>query len=372
MEFDIKRKVFLEAVQKTLGIVERKTTMPILSNLLIRAGQGRITIVATDREIGLVADYEAQTTVPGDITVSAKKLHEMIRETQGETIHVVKNERNIVILTSGKVTYRIPGLSTEEYPAVVDDDEMPLYNIKASLIKEMIRKTSFAISTDDMRKNLSGVFLETEPSDESIGVRMVATDGHRLASMKGDAGDHTFLRLGKGVIVPRKGLGEIRRLLEDTPEEVKIGVRQGILVIKSDQVLLKVSLIDGEYPDYKRVIPSEKGVVVEMDKNQFLHSLRRMSVISSERYNGVIVTLSENKVVLNSTNPDVGEANDEIEAVYQGEERSVGYNVTYLAEAIEVIDEDRIELEIGAEMKPAIVRAVGNHCYFCIVMPLKL
>ena len=137
-------------------------------------------------------------------------------------------------------------------------------------------------------------------------------------------------------------------------------------------VLLKVSLVDGEYPDYKRVIPSEKGVVVGVEKDALLHSLRRMSVISSDRYNGVILTLSTGKVVLNSTNPDVGEANDEIEVSYEGEERSVGYNVTYLADAIEVIDEEKVEFEIGVAMKPAVIRAVGNDNYFCIVMPLKL
>ena len=176
----------------------------------------------------------------------------------------------------------------------------------------------------------------------------------------------------KGVIIPRKGLGEIRRLVEDVPGDVFIGIRPGMCIVKTDHVLLKVSLVDGEYPDYRRVIPAEKGVVVGVEKDKFLHAIRRMGVISSERYNGVILTLSIGKMVLNSTNPDVGEANDEIEVFYEGEERSVGYNVTYLADAIEVIDEERVEFEIGVGMKPAVVRAVGNENYFCIVMPLKL
>ena len=146
----------------------------------------------------------------------------------------------------------------------------------------------------------------------------------------------------------------------------------GVCIVKTDHTLLKVSLIDGEYPDYRRVIPAEQGMVISLEKDTFLHALRRMSVISSERYNGVIVTLSPGRIVLNSTNPDVGEANDEIEVSYQGEERSVGYNVTYLTDAIEVIDEERVEFEVGAGMKPGVIRAVGNENYFCIVMPLKL
>ena len=223
-----------------------------------------------------------------------------------------------------------------------------------------------------MRKNLNGVFLETELLGDNMGLRMVATDGHRLSLMKVDTGEKEFLALEKGVIIPRKGLTEIRRLMEDTPGEVSMGIRQGMVMIRTDHTLLKVSLIDGEYPDYKRVIPVEKGVLVEMEKDKLLHALRRMSVISSERYNGVIMTLSEGRIVLSSNNPDVGEANDEIEVIYQGEERSVGYNVAYLTDAVEVIDEERVELEIGAGMKPAVIRAVGNESYFCIVMPLKL
>lgn len=371
MEFHIKRELFLGGIQKTLGIVEKKTTMPILSNLLIRTQQNRIKIIATDRDIGLVADYEAEIVREGDITLSARKLHEMVREIRGEVIHVSKNERDIVVLTCKKEVYRIPGIPADDYPAVAAQEDLPMYKIRGSLLGEMIRKTAFAMSADEMRKNLNGVFLETERLGEKVLIRMVATDGHRLAMVK-DVGENDLPVMEKGVIIPRKGLGEIRRLVEDVPGDVFIGIRQGMCVVKTDHILLKVSLVDGEYPDYKRVIPTEKGVVVGVEKDKLLHSLRRMSVISSERYNGVILTLSNGKVVLNSTNPDVGEANDEIEVSYEGEERSVGYNVTYLADAIEVIDEERVELEIGVAMKPAVIRAVGNENYFCIVMPLKL
>jgi DNA polymerase-3 subunit beta len=372
MEFNIKRELFLNGIQKTLGIVEKKTTMPILSNLLIRTQQNRIKIIATDREIGLVADYEAEVLREGEITLSARKLHEMVREIRGDMVHVSKAERDIVVITCRKEVYRIPGIPADDYPAVVVQDEFPLFPLPGSMIKEMIRKTSFAMSCDEMRKNLNGVFLETERQEGRVMIRMVATDGHRLAMSRMDLGERDFLMLERGVILPRKGLGEIRRLVEDVSGDVLVGIRQGMCILKTDHVLLKVSLVDGEYPDYRRVIPAEKGVTMGVVKDDMMHSLRRMSVISSDRYNGVILTLSTGKAILNSTNPDVGEANDEIAIIYEGEERSVGYNVTYLSEAIEVIDEERMEFEIGAGMKPAVIRAVGNENYFCIVMPLKL
>jgi DNA polymerase-3 subunit beta len=372
MEFTIKRDLFLGGIQKTLGIVEKKTTMPIQSNLLLRTEGQRVKIMATDREIGLVADYAAEVQQEGAITLSARKLHEMIREIQGETILVKKSDRDVVTLTCNKAVYRLPGIPADDYPVVVDPEEIPLYKIKGALLRELIRKTFFAVSTDEMRRNLNGVFLETGTAGETFTISMVATDGHRLAMMKVATGEKDFLLMEKGVIVPRKGLGEIRRLLEDEAGDIWLGVCQGILILKTDHTLLRVSLIDGEYPDYRRVIPAEKGIEVRVEKEKLLRALRRMSVISSERYNGVVLTVAAGRVVLNSTNPDVGEANDEIDVEYQGEERSVGYNVTYLTDAIEVVDEEMVLLEIGEGMKPGVVRAVGNEDYLCIVMPLKL
>lgn len=374
MEFNINKNVFLKGIQRTLGIVEKKTTMPILSNLLIRTQRDRVKIIAADREIGLVADYEAEIIREGDITLSARKLHEMVREIQGEIIHVSKNEKEAVILTCKKEVYRIPGIPADDYPMVEAQEGLPMYKMKGEVLGEMIRKTAFAVSTDEMRKNLTGVFFEKERIDEASFIKMVATDGHRLAVVKTaiTEEENDFLSMEKGVIIPRKGLSEIRRLVEDDSGDLFIGINKGMCMLKTDHTLLKVSLIDGEYPDYKRVIPTEKGIVVGVGKNTFMHALRRMSVISSERYSGVIITVLNNRMVLNSTNPDVGEANDEIEISYQGEERSVGYNVTYLIDALDVIDEEWVDFEIGMAMKPAVIRAVGNENYFCIVMPLKL
>ena len=372
MEFNVKREIFLTGIQKTLGIVEKKTTMPILSNLLLRAADDRLTVIATDREIGLVADYEAEIIQGGEITLSARKLYEMVREIQGENIHIVKNERDMVMITCNKVVYRIPGIPADDYPVVASQEEIPKCRIKGGILKELIRKTAFAMSTDETRKTLNGVFLETEKLVETSMIRMVATDGHRLALVKIDTGEKDFLDLEKGVIIPRKGIGEIRRLVDEEIGDMSLGIGKGTLMIKTDHTLLKVSLIDGEYPDYRRVIPLEKGLVATLEKDKFMHALRRMSVISSERYNGVIITISEGRLVMNSTNPDVGEANDEIDISYSGEERSTGYNVTYLTDAVEVIDEGQVEFEIGAGMKPGVIRAIGNENYFCIVMPLKL
>ncbi len=373
MKFSIQRDSFLEGIQKTLSIVEKKTTMPILNNVLIRAEEDKITIVATDREIGLVADYQAKTIIKGDVTVSARKLYEMIREIEGDIVQFEANESYRVTLTSKKIIYKIPGLSADDFPSVADDrSELNFYKIKGQLIERLIRKTSFAMSVDEMRKNLNGVFFETIDDGGKSKLRMIATDGHRLAMTNVDIEGTPFLQMEKGVIIPRKGLGEIRRLIENAPEDIFVGVRQGMCVIKTDSTMLKVSLVDADYPDYKRVIPTEKGVLVQFDKDTILHALRRMSVISSERYSGVIIKLDDGRMVLESANPDVGEAKDEIEVDYHDKQFSVGYNVKYLIDAIEVIDEKTIVFEIGAGMKPGIIKPAESDDYLCIVMPLKI
>lgn len=372
MEFKIKRDTFLEGIQKTLGIVEKKTTMPILNNVLIKTEDHKIKIVATDKEIVLIADYEAEIVTKGNITISARKIYEMIREIQGEEIHFLANEHHWVTMTCQKVIYKIPGLPADDFPSVFDDsDEVELFKITGNILKELIYKTSFAMSTDEMRKNLNGVFFEARKEGNINKVRMVATDGHRLAMV--DMGiEETFLELEKGIIIPRKGLGEIRKLVEVQADDILFGVRRGMCIIKTDGTLLKVSLIDADYPDYRRVIPADKGVIVNFDRDAVLHALRRMNVISSERYSGVIMTLMENKLLLNSTNPDVGEAKDEIDVSYQDQEMTVGYNVKYLLDAIEVVDDERVIFEVGQGMKPGIIKPAGNDRYTCIIMPLKI
>jgi DNA polymerase-3 subunit beta len=373
MKFTVQRNTFLEGIQKTLSIVEKKTTMPILNNILLRTGENKITIVATDREIGLVADYGAEILKEGQVTVSARKLYEMIREIQGDSIQFEANESHRVTVTCQKIIYKIPGLSADDFPSVIDDrTDVNFYSMQGQFIEGLIRKTSFAMSGDEMRKNLNGVLVETLDDGGKKILRMIATDGHRLAIANADMGEEALFKLDKGIIIPRKGLNEIKRLIEDAPEEVFVGIRQGMCIVKTDSTMLRVSLVDAEYPDYKRVIPAEKGVVVQFEKDAILHALRRMSVISSERYSGVIIALSEGKMVLESTNPDVGEAKEEIEIAYHEKDISIGYNVKYLIDAMEVIDDETVVFEMGAGMKPGIIKPAHNDEYVCIIMPLKV
>jgi DNA polymerase-3 subunit beta len=370
MEFKINRNTFLDGIQKTLGIVEKKTTMPILNNVLLKTDHNKLKIIATDREISLISDYEADVAEKGEITLAAKKLHEMVREIQGETVHFTKSANNIVKVTSQRAVYKIPGLPADDFPAVADVQDLTFYNIAGQILKDLINKTSFAMAMDESRRNLNGVLLETVTDGSEYIWRMVATDGHRLAVAKALTAD-PCPEMTKGVIIPRKGLMEIKKIIDDN-DIIGVGLHKNMFVVKTENTILKVNLVDGEYPDYKRVIPVEKGVSVMLDKESFLHALRRMNVVSSERYSGVILSFAAGKMTLNSTNLDVGEATEEIDIGFDGEDMDVGFNVNYVIDAISVISTDQVLLEVGVGLKPTIVRPAEGDQYLCIVMPLKI
>lgn len=222
MKFSIERNLFLAGVQRTLGIVERKTTIPILNNILLSAADNKIRMVATDREIGLIADYEATVTVPGEITVAARKLSEMLREIEGNVIDFKKLDNNWVNITCDKVVYRIPGIPADDYPEVVEEGNEGFFRIKSDMLKEMISKTIFAVSTDEMRPGLNGVFFECKKGK----IEMVATDGHRLSIANMDIGDEDSIHEDvEGIIIPRKGVSEIRKLIEDGSDYVEMAIR---------------------------------------------------------------------------------------------------------------------------------------------------
>jgi DNA polymerase-3 subunit beta len=226
------------------------------------------------------------------------------------------------------------------------------------------------VCSSDLRKNLNGVLLEASSEGTTCFFRMVATDGHRLALAKGETVEFCS-EMAKGIIIPRKGLLEVKKIIDEN-ESVGIGLHKNMFIVKTQNTLLKVSLVDAEYPDYKRVIPAEKGIGVILEKEPFLHALKRMNVVSSERYSGVILSFSNGKMTLNSTNLDVGEAMEEIDIAYNGDDVDVGFNVNYLIDAISVINNDNILFEVGLGLKPSVVRPSEGDNFLCIVMPLKI
>lgn len=372
MEFTIARDNFRVAVQRTLGIADRKTVIPILNNILLKTDGQRIKIVATDRELSLISRYDATVSREGEITVLARKLFDIIKEFPGGIVRFEVDDNGQVRITLGRIMYRISGLAAQEFPTILETEDIPTYPIKGEVLIDLIDKTVYASSSDELRTNMNGVFLETEESVNGIRLKMVATDGHRMAIAYSEPEEHGGMLLEKGVLVPRRGVTEMKRLVEGAKDSVRLGVDKGALMVTIDGTTLKVSLIDMEFPEYRRAIPSDKGVALRINRDALLHALRRMSVVATDRYGGVVITLRDNCIILNSNNPDLGEATEELEVVYQGEEVTMGYNVRYLMEAVEAVDEEELLFEMRAGNKPGVVRKVGSDQYASYIMPLRL
>lgn len=374
MEFEITRGEFLEGLRLTQGVVERRNTLPILSNVLIELAEAGISILATDLDIGIRRSCTARVKGAGAITVNARKLFEVVKEVPGETIRLRSLENHRVEVVSGKARLNLVGLDPKEFPSIPGLSAKPgkgasELTAKASLLGAMIESTLFAVSFDETRLNLSGVFVENQQG----ALRMVATDGHRLAlidrKIDGKVPD-------KGVILPRKGLMEARKLLEvkDGDEDiVKLTVDGSIAKIMRGRAELFMRLIEGEFPDYRQVIPKQSKVKLGLSRADFLHALGCISVLSTERAKGVRVSLKPGILEVQANNPDVGDGAYETEVVYSGEELSIGFNGRYLIEALTAMrDGERVEFMVTDDVSPGVLRLEGDDSYCYVVMPMRL
>jgi DNA polymerase-3 subunit beta len=368
MEIKAKRGDLLATLYWTQSIVERRNTMPILANVLIESQKNDIRVTATDLEVGVRGKVEGEVIGEGTVTVNAKKLYEIIREVPSEQVQLKRLENEWVEIKSGKSVFKIVGMEAREFPQFPKFDNKGLSIAPASSIREMIERTIFSVSTDETRYSLNGVFIEESDGGK---VRMVATDGHRLAF---DERTLTSLGLSKGVILPRKGLAELKKLLESGDDgSVSIGFRENMAMVIKDRVELFMRLIEGEFPDYTKVIPKGNPNIAKIEHDEFLQALRRVSILSNERYKGIKMEFSEAKVSISASNPDLGEAVEEIEAEYKGKPVTIGFNARYLLDVLGVLGGDGdIDIELKDEVSPSLIRKAGNENYIYVLMPMRL
>lgn len=368
MEIKAKRGDLLATLYWTQSIVERRNTMPILSNVLLEAQQGNNRVTATDLEVGVRGRIEGEVVSEGSVTVNAKKLYEIIREVSSENVEIKKLENDWVEIRSAKSVFKIVGLDAREFPQFPEFNLEQLSTMPASTIREMIERTIFAVSTDETRYSLNGVFIE---ESEGGKVRMVATDGHRLAFDEKPVGS---LGLSKGVILPRKGLAELKKLLESAEESVlSMGFRENMGFVKKDNVELYMRLIDGDFPDYTKVIPKGNPNLASIERGELLQALRRVSLLSSERYKGVRLDFRKEGLAISANNPDLGEAVEEIDMEYDGKPISIGFNARYLIDVLNVLTGDgEVEVELKDDLSPSILREHGNQSFLYVLMPMRL
>lgn len=372
MQFTIPQEVFLKALARLQGIVEKRNTIPILSNVLIEADNKGISLIATDLEVGMKATYPASVHNPGKITVSSKKLFEIIKELPSADVEFKAKENSWIEIRCDKALFNIVGLSPDEFPYFPDAEELSYLPLDGDKLKNMIDKTSFAISTDETKYNLNGIFFKyTEEEDHPL-LRLVATDGHRLALIQEKVESANFPQLSKGVILPRKGVMELKKLIDESGEALNIGFLENNAVIKKGQTVVVMRLVDGEFPDYNRVIPQTRDQVAILERDDFLHALKRVSILSSERSRGIKLTFKDSFLEISSSNPDVGEAREEMEIDYQGPEVSIGFNSRYLIDIMQAIYEEKIAITFKDNLSPSLIEIPQKDEFMAVVMPMRL
>lgn len=366
MKFTIDKPSFIKVLQRVQGIVEKRNTMPILANVLLEASKNKINIMATDLEVFIKDAGPANVSEDGAVTVNARKLFEIVKELPGDSVDLSAGKDDKVTVKAGRAKFSIMGLPSKDFPVFPAVDETLLEPIGSENLKEMIDKTSFAVSTDETRYNINGFLLEKEESR----LRMVSTDGHRLALI--EKNDSKAIARKEGVLLPRKGVIEMRKVLDEKEGELLLGISQKSAVMKKDNTLISVRLLEGEFPDYKKVIPKDNDKEVLAAKDTLLSSLKRVSILSTDKIKGVRFNFAPGKLTLSSSSPDIGEAVEEVDIDYSGPEIDIAFNARYLIDMLETLEEDKVRVGLKDSLSPGMVRPMGSEDYIYIIMPMRL
>jgi DNA polymerase-3 subunit beta len=375
MDFEIDKREFVKGLGLMQSVAGRRTTLPILSHILLEWEKDSLCLTGTDLETGIREELTARIHQGGKASVSAKKIFEIVKELPEETIHIKKKENQWITIQCGKSVFNLAGLDPEEFPSLPTYSDESFSEVSTHLLKEMIEKTVFAASNEESRYHLNGILISQSKKGEREILRMVATDGHRLSLL--DRESQMIRGVENGIIIPKKGVLEIKKIMgdRDGAEEMKVYFDQTHGFFKMGKSLMVIRLIDGEFPEYEQVIPKGNDKKVLMEKEKMYASLRRVSTMASERVEGIKFSVKKNLVELFSYHQDFGDAKEEVEVSYEGPSLEIGFNARYLMEALSVMDMEDVVMELKDEgspgiLKPQSVTEPSNQ--LCIIMPMRI
>ena len=402
------------------GISERRAAMPVLSHVLVTAKEDKIEICATDLETTMVTWCPADVVQQGSLALPARKLFEIVRELlsgdsarEGE-IEIDEIGNHWVEVKSLSTNFKIAGLPSEDFPIIPEFKSDSLFSLKSSVVEAMISKTIFAVSSDELRRNLAGIFFDgsnapnqslesTREGSQGSSLRLVATDGHRLSIVENgmdvvtsldkqsavegeqvvqdseDASPEIISGFGEGFVVPKKGVAELRKILR-LSETVKIGLGENFFMAEGEEIILISRLIDADFPNYEQVIPKSSKTTITISSSEFLGALKRVSILSSEKTRGVKFKLDKDGITLVTISPEVGEAKELVPVEYSGEPMELGFNSRYLLDVLEVITHDKVQLGLTDELSPIVIKPdpetssgqVEGESYLSVIMPMRI
>ena len=368
MKLAISKEQLIQGLQAVQNIVSTRTTLPVLSNVLVRAEGTRLDLTATDLDVTISSSVEANVEKAGAVTLPAKKLFGIIKELPNPQIELEVDEKNSCRITAGASYYKINGLAAEEFPPMPKFAENRKITLPQDKLKSLLRKTSFAISTDESRFVLNGIFMSLKDHK----VTLVATDGRRLALAEEEV-DIPSNSQGE-CIVPSKAINELNRLLGTKNDvEIKFTDNQAAFSLGGENgysTLIISKLIDGNYPNYRQVIPGEAKERITIVREELLQALRRAEIMTSEKSNSVKLHFGKNKLEITANTPEVGEARESIAINYKGNEMAIAFNPTYMMDPLRNLDNDEVYIELIDELSPGVIKINGPFLY--VLMPMRM
>jgi DNA polymerase-3 subunit beta len=376
MQLVMEREALLKGVGRTLGVVDRRGTMAILSHFLLKAEAEGVTIAATDLEVSFRGAYAAEVAEPGSLTLPAHYFFNLIKELPGETLTLTGTESSNLKIQVGESHYQLIGLPADQFPPIPEITEENLVSVESRQLKEMIERTIFSVSTDDLQYHLSGIFWERVEMEGTPFLRLVSTDGHRLTLMERPLPESESFAIEEGILIPRKGVAEISRLLAEE-ERVGLGLSKKSLALKADSKHLFIRLLEKKFPDYKRIVPEGFNYQFVLNRQELHNTLRRISLLSTDRFRGVIMHLNPDSLEAHFSNPEVGEGRELITLTLAkgdpaGLPISIGFNARYFLEPLAAMTAEEVVLEVNDRDRPCRLREREDEHYFAIIMPMSL
>lgn len=373
MKILIDKKDFLNLITKAQNVVEKRNSMEMLVNVLLETKNNILKIYATDLEVSLTDEISCTVKSEGRAVINAKSLFDILKELPDGAISFEKKKNHWIEISHGKSVFNIVGLNPEDYPVFPTLTTEKFTKINSNTLSEMIEKTIYSVSTDETRYHLNGVFFEKQVRDGKSYFRMVATDGHRLSLVDRQVDSvSSGFDLPTGIIIPKKGLNELKKLLDFTQGELEIAVDGAQLIVRTNQTYLYVRLIEGRYPNYQQLIPEKLNLLLEVPRENLLSSLKRVSLLSNQKSKGVTFSLTDGKMEITSNNPEMGDAKEEIEIIYKGENLKIGFNARYVLDILSSFSDDNLSISFNDHLSPGLITPISDSNYRCIIMPMRI
>jgi len=372
MKFIIQKNEIVDVLSKIQGLTGRRSSLAITECILIVADDNGLKVIATDLETGYEGKFPAAVEVTGTIAISARKFYEIVREFPSSEIVIEEKGNRIIDISNQKVQYHLKGMNPDDFPDTPEIESADFFNVESAVFKKMIDKTIVVSGIgEDKKAHINGVYFERLTDLKPAVVRMVSTDGSRLSKFDLTTAEDESLPAGESVLVPKKGLHEISKFL-DANGTVQLAVQGSYFMVQSSSEKLYIRMLEGQFPRYEDIIFREDGYCIELEKEQFLNMLKRMSILCNDSYRAAVFTFDASDLVINATNPDIGESKEDMSIEFKGGKIEAAFNPKFFIDALNCLDDEKLIINLVSEDKPCLVEGLNDKSYLSAIMPMRV